>query len=111
MSKLIDFATSVGEDIKNVNIDIVDLNKEVYSPQNGQRYISPITYWYPDFNKTTSKWNRAVSVKDSLGFVIINPSSGVGTVKDDMYAKQTVRARAVGARVLGYVRLVTEILS
>lgn len=103
MSKLIDFATSVGEDIKNVNIDIVDLNKEVYSPQNGQRYISPITYWYPDFNKTTSKWNQAVSVKDSLGFVIINPSSGVGTVKDDMYAKQTVRARAVGARVLGYV--------
>ena len=102
MSNL-EFAKAVGKDIKKAQSDIINNKYELVNPSNGERFISPISYWYPDFQKVTSKWNQAITMSDKLGFVIINPNSGPGDQKDDMYVKQAIRAKAVGGTVLGYV--------
>ena len=102
MSNL-EFAKAVGKDIKKVQSGVIENKYELVNPSNGERFISPISYWYPDFHKTTSKWNQAITMSDKLGFVIINPNSGPGDQKDDMYVQQAIRAKAVGATVLAYV--------
>ena len=102
MSNL-EFAKAVGKDIKKAQSDIINNKYELVNPSNGERFISPISYWYPDFQKAKSKWNQAITMSDKLGFVIINPNSGPGDQKDDMYVKQSIRAKAVGATVIGYV--------
>ena len=102
MSNL-EFAKAVGKDIKKAQSDIINNKYELVNPSNGERFISPISYWYPDFQKATSKWNQAITMSDKLGFVIINPNSGPGDQKDGMYVKQAIRAKAVGATVIGYV--------
>ena len=91
------------KDIKEVQSGVIENKYELLNPSNGERFISPISYWYPDFHKTSSKWNQAITMSDKLGFVIINPNSGPGDQKDDMYAQQAIRAKAVGATVLAYV--------
>lgn len=82
--------------------EIEDLKKKVDNPKAGERFISPISYWYPDYHKTDSKWNQAITTKDNIGFVIINIDSGSGTVQPE-HVEQAKRAKAVGASVLIYL--------
>lgn len=82
--------------------EIEELKKKVDNPNAGERRISPISYWYPDYHKADSKWNQAVTNKDSIGFVIINVDSGRGTAQPE-HIEQAKRAKAVGASVLIYL--------
>lgn len=82
--------------------EIEELKKKVDNPNAGDRRISPISYWYPDYHKADSKWNQAVTIKDNIGFVIINVDSGSGTVQPE-HIEQAKRAKAVGASVLIYL--------
>lgn len=78
---------------------------ERYRFRPGQRFLSPVTYYWADwYNGETSKWGKALSFADALGFVILNISSGSGSALDADWLEQAVRARTAGARVLGYVR-------
>lgn len=82
--------------------EIDALKQKVDNPNAGERRISPISYWYPDYHKTDSKWNQAITIKDSIGFVIINVDSGRGTAQPE-HIEQAKRAKAVGASVLIYL--------
>lgn len=82
--------------------DIDELKKKVDNPNAGERRISPISYWYPDYHKADSKWNQAVTIKDNIGFVIINVDSGRGAAQPE-HIEQAKRAKAVGASVLIYL--------
>lgn len=82
--------------------DIEKLKYKLVNPSNGERFISPISYWYPDYQKADSKWNQAVTIDDNIGFVIINVDSGSGTVQPE-HIEQAKRAKAVGANVLIYL--------
>lgn len=82
--------------------EIEELKNKIDNPNAGERRISPISYWYPDYHKTDSKWNQAVTNKDNIGFVIINVDSGRGTVQPE-HIEQAKRAKAVGASVLIYL--------
>ena len=79
-----------------------DINGRLDNPNAGERRISPISYWYPDYHKADSKWNQAVTIDDNIGFVIINIDSGRGTVQPE-HIEQAKRAKAVGASVLIYL--------
>lgn len=82
--------------------EIEELKNKIDNPNAGERRISPISYWYPDYHKADSKWNQAVTIKDNIGFVIINVDSGSGTVQPE-HIEQAKRAKAVGASVLIYL--------
>lgn len=82
--------------------EIEELKNKIDNPNAGERRISPISYWYPDYHKADSKWNQAVTNKDNIGFVIINVDSGRGTVQPE-HIEQAKRAKAVGASVLIYL--------
>lgn len=84
--------------------EIEELKNKIDNPNAGERRISPISYWYPDYHKADSKWNQAVTIKDNIGFVIINidSGSGSGTVQPE-HIEQAKRAKAVGANVLIYL--------
>ena len=82
--------------------DIEELKSKIDNPNAGERRISPISYWYPDYHKVDSKWNQAVTIKDNIGFVIINVDSGSGTAQPE-HVEQAERAKAVGANVLIYL--------
>ena len=60
----------------------------------------PATYWWTDYNSTTSQWNTILQA--GPGLVIINPNSGFGTYNTD-WLEQARRAKAAGATVIGYV--------
>lgn len=76
--------------------------REIDNPKAGERRISPISYWYPDYHIADSKWNQAVTIKDNIGFVIINIDSGSGTAQPE-HIEQAKRAKAVGASILIYL--------
>ena len=82
--------------------EIEELKNKIDNQNAGERRISPISYWYPDYHKADSKWNQAVTIKDNIGFVIINVDSGSGTVQPE-HIEQAKRAKAVGASVLIYL--------
>lgn len=82
--------------------DLKAVESKIENPNAGDRRISPITYWYPDYQKADSKWNQAVTIDDNIGFVIINIDSGSGTVQPE-HIEQAKRAKAVGASVLIYL--------
>ena len=82
--------------------EIEELKNKIGNPNAGERRISPISYWYPDYHKADSKWNQAVTIKDNIGFVIINIDSGSGTAQPE-HIEQAKRAKAVGASVLIYL--------
>ena len=82
--------------------EIEELKNKIDNPNAGERRISPISYWYPDYHKADSKWNQAVTIDDNIGFVIINIDSGNGKVQPE-HIEQAKRAKAVGASVLIYL--------
>lgn len=75
---------------------------------NGQRYSSPVTYYWPDYynaGKGTSKWAKALSAGNTLGLVILNRNSGDWSTFDQDFKNQGERALAAGAkRVVFYIK-------
>ena len=75
---------------------------------NGQRYSSPVTYYWPDYynaSKGTSKWVKALSAGNALGLVILNRNSGDWSTFDQDFKNQGERALAAGAkRVIFYIK-------
>ena len=74
----------------------------------GQRYSSPVTYYWPDYyneSKGTSKWAKALKAGDTLGLVILNKDSGNWDQKNEDFGKQAARALSAGAkRCVFYVK-------
>lgn len=74
----------------------------------GQRYSSPVTYYWPDYyneSKGTSKWAKALKAGNTLGLVILNKDSGNWDQKNEDFGKQATRALSAGAkRCVFYVK-------
>ena len=74
----------------------------------GQRYDSPVTYYWPDYyneSKGTSKWAKALKAGNTLGIVILNKDSGNWDQKNEDFGKQASRALSAGAkRCVFYVK-------
>lgn len=74
----------------------------------GQRYSSPVTYYWPDYyneSKGTSKWSKALKAGNTLGLVILNKDSGNWDQKNEDFGKQAARALSAGAkRCVFYVK-------
>lgn len=69
--------------------------------RSGERYSSPVTYYWPDYYdeaKGTSKWVKALKAGGTLGIVILNKDSGNWDEKNEDFGKQAARALAAGAR-------------
>lgn len=61
-----------------------------------QMQIGPVTYFFPG-----TKWDETLAKNPPV--VIINPGSGPGTAVSSSYVAQVGKAKAAGAKVLGYV--------
>ena len=69
--------------------------------RSGERYASPVTYYWPDYyneKQGTSKWAKALKAAGTLGIVILNKDSGNWDEKNEDFGKQAARALAAGAR-------------
>jgi hypothetical protein len=86
------------------------LAKEQSPFKNGERYYSPITYFWPDYYKDgkpgqVSKWSETLKFRDKLGYVILNRNSGDWEQFDPDFKKQGELALAAGAkRILFYIK-------
>lgn len=78
--------------------------------RNGERYYSPVTYYWPDYYHDGkpgqhSKWAQTLKFRDSLGFVIMNRNSGDWEAYEKDFKKQAELALGAGAkRILFYVK-------
>ena len=78
--------------------------------KNGERYYSPITYFWPDYYKDgkpgqVSKWTETLKFRDKLGYVILNRNSGDWEQFEPDFKKQGELALGAGAkRILFYIK-------
>lgn len=90
--------------------ELRSLAKEQSPFKNGDRYYSPITYFWPDYYKEdkpgqVSKWAETLKFRDKLGYVILNRNSGDWEQFDQDFKKQAELALGAGAkRLLFYVK-------
>lgn len=89
----------------------VDSLSKVISPfKPGERYYSPVTYFWPDYYEDgkpgkTSKWAQILKFAGSLGIVILNRNSGNWDTYDKDFDTQAKLALAAGAkRAVFYVK-------
>lgn len=87
-------------------LDALIADQKPFKP--GQRYSSPVTYYWPDYyneSKGTSKWAKALKAGSTLGIVILNKDSGNWDEKNEDFGKQASRALSAGAkRAVFYVK-------
>lgn len=90
--------------------EVQALAKEQSPFKNGERYYSPITYFWPDYYKDgkpgqVSKWSETLKFRDKLGYVILNRNSGDWEQFEPDFKKQGELALAAGAkRILFYIK-------
>ena len=90
--------------------ELQSLAKEQSPFKNGDRYYSPITYFWPDYYKDGkpgqfSKWKETLKFRDKLGYVILNRNSGDWENFEQDFKKQAELALGAGAkRLLFYVK-------
>ena len=78
--------------------------------KNGERYYSPVTYYWPDYYQDgkpgqVSKWAQTLKFRDELGFVIMNRNSGDWEAYEKDFKTQAELALGAGAkRVLFYIK-------
>ena len=90
--------------------ELRSLAKEQSPFKNGDRYYSPITYFWPDYYKDGkpgqfSKWKETLKFRDKLGYVILNRNSGDWENFEQDFNKQAELALGAGAkRLLFYVK-------
>lgn len=89
----------------------VDALAKTISPfKPGERYYSPVTYFWPDYYEDgkpgkTSKWAQILRFAGSLGIVILNRNSGNWDTYDKDFDTQAKLALAAGAkRAVFYVK-------
>lgn len=91
------------------------LGKTITPFKPGERYYSPVTYFWPDYYDDgkpgkTSKWAQTLKFAGSLGIVILNRNSGNWDEFNVDFKKQAQLALAAGAkRAVFYVK--TQYLS
>ena len=87
----------------------VDVLGKVITPfKPGERYYSPVTYFWPDYYQkapNVSKWGQILRFAGSLGIVILNRNSGNWDTYDKDFDTQAKLALAAGAkRAVFYVK-------
>ena len=86
------------------------LSKTITPFKPGERYYSPVTYFWPDYYDDgkpgkTSKWASILKFAGSLGIVILNRNSGNWDEFNVDFQKQAQLALAAGAkRAVFYVK-------
>ena len=74
----------------------------------GERYYSPVTYFWPDYYKKSpevSKWAQILKFAGSLGIVVLNRNSGNWDTYEKDFKTQAELALAAGAkRAVFYVK-------
>ena len=86
------------------------LGKTITPFKPGERYYSPVTYFWPDYYEDgkpgkTSKWASILKFAGSLGIVILNRNSGNWDEFNVDFQKQAQLALAAGAkRAVFYVK-------
>lgn len=95
------------EDINAVARRVDTLSKTITPFKSGERYYSPVTYFWPDYYEDgkTSKWASILKFAGSLGIVILNRNSGNWDEFNVDFKKQAELALAAGAkRAVFYVK-------
>ena len=84
------------------------LGKTITPFKPGERYYSPVTYFWPDYYQkapNVSKWGQILRFAGSLGIVILNRNSGNWDTYDKDFDTQAKLALAAGAkRAVFYVK-------
>ena len=84
------------------------LSKTITPFKPGERYYSPVTYFWPDYYQkapNVSKWGQILKFAGSLGIVILNRNSGNWDTHDKDFDTQAKLALAAGAkRAVFYVK-------
>lgn len=88
---------------------LVDALGKTLTPfKPGERYYSPVTYFWPDYYQkapNVSKWGQILRFAGSLGIVILNRNSGNWDTYDKDFYTQAKLALAAGAkRAVFYVK-------
>lgn len=90
--------------------DVEDALRQTNPFNNGARYYSPVTYYWPDYYQDGkpgqfSKWAQTLKFRDNLGYVILNRNSGDWEAQEVDFQKQGELALGAGAkRVLFYIK-------
>ena len=98
------------EDVNAVTRRVDVLSKTITPFKPGERYYSPVTYFWPDYYEDgkpgkTSKWAQILKFAGSLGIVILNRNSGNWDEFNVDFQKQAQLALAAGAkRAVFYVK-------
>lgn len=97
-------------DLAPLSSRIDALGKTISPFQPGERYYSPVTYFWPDYYEDgnpgkTPKWAQILKFAGSLGIVILNRNSGNWDEFNEDFKKQAALALAAGAkRAVFYVK-------
>lgn len=97
-------------ELNSVSHRVDDLTAALSPFHPGERYYSPVTYFWPDYYDDgkpgkTSKWAQILKFAGSLGIVILNRDSGNWDEFNVDFKKQAERALAAGAkRAVFYVK-------
>lgn len=97
-------------ELNSVSHKVDDLTAALSPFRPGERYYSPVTYFWPDYYDDgkpgkTSKWAQILKFAGSLGIVVLNRNSGNWDEKNEDFGKQAARALAAGAkRAVFYVK-------
>lgn len=96
------------EDLNATTLRVDSLAKTIAPFKPGERYYSPVTYFWPDYYQkapNVSKWAQILRFAGSLGIVILNRNSGNWDTYDKDFDTQAKLALATGAkRAVFYVK-------
>jgi len=98
------------EEANALTLRVDALSKTITPFKPGERYYSPVTYFWPDYYEDgkpgkTSKWAQILKFAGSLGIVILNRNSGNWDEFNVDFKKQAELALAAGAkRAVFYVK-------
>lgn len=96
--------------LNKTELRVEALSKTISPFKPGERYYSPVTYFWPDYYEDgkpgkTSKWASILRFASSLGIVILNRNSGNWDTYDKDFDTQAELALAAGAkRAVFYVK-------
>lgn len=97
-------------ELNSVSHKVDDLTAALSPFKAGERYYSPVTYFWPDYYDDgkagkTSKWAQILKFAGSLGIVILNRNSGNWDTYEKDFKTQASLALAAGAkRAVFYVK-------